>query len=133
MGLGSQAWLLFMPCRQIQQLVTSSVACSHALKHRLKRSGHAHTKLDIKSEIAVYDMATSFLADVISPGFPPAASWEVLINVDASTDFRAEVSTYYRLPTSSMSGLQLKGMTPFTTVTNLFVNRLASLNYKPST
>jgi hypothetical protein len=43
------------------------------------------------------------------------------------------VSTYHRLPTSSMSGLQLKGMTPFTTVTNLFVNRLASLNYKPST
>jgi hypothetical protein len=54
--------------------ITSSVACLQALKHRLKRSGHAHTKLDIKSEIAVIDLATFFLSwnrcCSISPVFP---------------------------------------------------------------
>ena len=73
--------------------ITSSVTCIQVPKHRLKRSGHANTKLDIKSEIAVIDLATFFLSwnrcCFISPGFSPAASWEVLIKVDASTDFGA--------------------------------------------
>jgi hypothetical protein len=73
--------------------ITSSVAAIQGMKHQLKRSGYAHTKLDIRSEIAIVDLASFFptwdRCCIISPGFSPATSWDVLIKVDASTDFGA--------------------------------------------
>jgi hypothetical protein len=61
--------------------ITSSVAAIQGMKHQLKRSGYAHTKLDIRCEIAIIDLASFFptwnRCCIISPGFSPATSWDV--------------------------------------------------------
>ncbi len=73
--------------------IISSVASLQALKHALKRSGVATRKLDDRSKVAVIDLASFFMTwnrtCPIFAGFSPANSWEVLIKVDASTDFGA--------------------------------------------
>ena len=71
--------------------IISSVAALQALKHAMKRSGAASLKLDDRSKIAI-DGLHKFFARwdrkcALFAGFSPTAHWDVLIKVDASTDF----------------------------------------------
>jgi hypothetical protein len=71
--------------------IIASVASLQALKHSLKRSGLPSRKLDARSKGAVIDLASFFVTwDRSCPlfaGFSPTHQWEILIKVDASTDF----------------------------------------------
>jgi len=71
--------------------IIASVASLHALKHSLKKSGLPSRKLDVRSKGAVIDIAAFFVSwDRSCPlfaGFSPTHQWEILIKVDASTDF----------------------------------------------
>ena len=72
-------------------IIISSVASLQALKHIMKRTGAISRKLDERCKLAVADLAAFFVAwDRTCPlfsGFSPTSHWEVLIKVDASTDF----------------------------------------------
>jgi hypothetical protein len=71
--------------------IISSVASLQALKHSLKRSGLPSRKLDVRSKNAVIDLATFFTTwnqkCPLFAGFSPTHQWEILIKVDASTEF----------------------------------------------
>ena len=71
--------------------IISSVASIQALKHKMKRAGLQSHHLDARSKSAVMYLADFFAtwskSCPLFAGFSPAASWEVLIKVDASTDF----------------------------------------------
>ena len=60
-------------------------------KHSLKRSGLPSSKLDVRSKGAVIDLAAFFITwdrkCCLFAGFSPTHRWEILIKVDASTDF----------------------------------------------
>jgi hypothetical protein len=71
--------------------IISSVAALQAMKHSLKRSGLPARHLDARCKSAVIDLAIFFAGwnrtCPLFAGFSPTFSWEVLIKVDASTDF----------------------------------------------
>jgi hypothetical protein len=71
--------------------IIASVASLQALKHSLKRSGLPSRKLDARSKNAIIDLAAFFVSwdqkCLLFAGFSPSHQWEVLIKVDASTDF----------------------------------------------
>ena len=72
-------------------IIVSSVAALQALKHTMKRKGAASLKLDDRSKTAI-DGLSNFFATwdrkcVLFAGFSPTAHWDVLVKVDASTDF----------------------------------------------
>lgn len=71
--------------------IIASVASLQALKHSLKRSGLPSSKLDVRSKGAVIDLAAFFITwdrkCCLFAGFSPTHRWEILIKVDASTDF----------------------------------------------
>ena len=71
--------------------IIPSIATLQALKHVMKRSGTSSRCLDDRSKIAVIDLAAFFLTwnrtCAIFAGFSPMYQWEILIKVDASTDF----------------------------------------------
>ena len=73
--------------------IVSSVASLQALKHGMKKSGQPSRRLDARSKTAVVDLARFFATwnqkCALFAGFSPVAQWEVLIKVDASTDFGA--------------------------------------------
>ena len=73
--------------------IISSVAALQVLKHGMKRSGLQSRRLDARGKAAVVDLAAFFTSwnrtCPIFAGFSPAAQWEILIKVDASTDFGA--------------------------------------------
>jgi len=72
-------------------IIISSVAALQALKHNMKRTGAQKRKLDDRGRVAVLDLASFFMAwdrkCTLFAGFSPISHWEVLIKVDASTDF----------------------------------------------
>ena len=73
--------------------IISSVASLQALKHRMKRSSNHGCRLDPRCRAATIALRDFFLSwnrrcDLFA-GFSPAMSWEVLIRVDASTEFGA--------------------------------------------
>ena len=71
--------------------IISSVVSLQSLKHNMKRTGAPTRKLDDRCKAAVADLASFFIAwdrkCMLFSGFSPVSSWEVLIKVDASTDF----------------------------------------------
>ena len=71
--------------------IVPSIAALQALKHSMKRSGALTRCLDERSKKAVIDLASFFLTwdrtSSLFAGFSPVYSWEILIKVDASTDF----------------------------------------------
>jgi hypothetical protein len=71
--------------------IISSVAALQAMKHSLKRSGLPARHLDARCKSAVIDLAIFFAGwnrtCPLFAGFSPTFSWEVLIKVDASTEF----------------------------------------------
>jgi hypothetical protein len=71
--------------------IIPAVASLQAFKHAMKLSGMPKRCLDSRCSSAVISLATFFASwDRSCPifaGFSPAAHWEVLIRVDASTDF----------------------------------------------
>ena len=73
--------------------IISSVAALQVLKHGMKRSGLQSRRLDARGRAAVVDLAAFFTSwnrtCPIFAGFSPTAQWEVIIKVDASTDFGA--------------------------------------------
>jgi hypothetical protein len=71
--------------------IVPSIAALQALKHSMKRSGALSRRLDERSKKAVIDLASFFLTwdrtSFLFAGFSPVYPWEILIKVDASTDF----------------------------------------------
>ena len=71
--------------------IIASVASLQALKHALKKSGLQSRRLDDRSKTAIAALALFFKtwsrSCPLFSGFSPVAQWEVLIKVDASTDF----------------------------------------------
>ena len=71
--------------------IVSSVASLQALKHTMKRKNATSLKLDGRSIIAIEGLHKFFTTwdrkCVLFAGFSPTAHWDVLIKVDASTDF----------------------------------------------
>jgi hypothetical protein len=73
--------------------IIASVASLQALKHTMKRSAAASRKLDDRSKGAIIGLERFFVywnrSCPLFSGFSPSTTWEVLIKVDASTDFGA--------------------------------------------
>ena len=73
--------------------IIASVASLQGLKHTLKINGQRARVLDDRCAVAVIALADFFSSwDRTCPlfaGFSPTAQWELLIRVDASTDFGA--------------------------------------------
>ena len=71
--------------------IVSSVVSLQSLKHNMKGSGVPSRRLNDRCKAAIADLASFFMAwdrkCVLFSGFSPFSSWEVLIKVDASTDF----------------------------------------------
>ena len=71
--------------------IIPAVASLQAFKHAMKLSGMQRRCLDGRCSAAVISLAVFFLswnrACPIFAGFSPSAHWEVLVRVDASTDF----------------------------------------------
>jgi len=73
--------------------IIPAVASLQALKHALKMSGQRERRLDSRCSSAVTALAKFFTSwnrsCPLFAGFSPVAHWDVLIRVDASTDFGA--------------------------------------------
>ena len=71
--------------------IISAVASLQSLKHGMKKAGLVSRKLDDRCKFAVIDLAKFFASwsrtCPLFAGFSPTSLWEVLIKVDASTDF----------------------------------------------
>ena len=71
--------------------IIPAVASLQALKHAIKLSAQRERRLDSRSATAVVALATFFKSwnrcCPIFAGFSPVSHWEVLLRVDASTDF----------------------------------------------
>ena len=71
--------------------IIPSIASLQALKHSMESSGAVSRHLDERSKLAVTYLASFFLSwnrtSTLFAGFSPVYMWEVLIKVDASTDF----------------------------------------------
>ena len=71
--------------------IIPSIASLQSIKHSMKRSGAVSRHLDDRSKMAIVDLALFFSnwnrSCLIFAGFSPVYLWDVLIKVDASTDF----------------------------------------------
>ena len=71
--------------------IIPSIASLQSLKHTMKQSGAVSRRLDERSKLAITDLASFFLtwyrSCLLFVSFSPVHLWEILIKVDASTDF----------------------------------------------